>query len=119
MENTANRDLARARHLLRPERARVELRESAPQLPPGELGALAALGFEASSGVAVSVYAFERQDQHAAATDRLKSATPAGSGRVLSGSNGRLLFFGYARADAGPEAASILGRLASAFAGDE
>ena len=114
--------LERARFLLRPERARVELTEIPPLKPAEDIGALAGIGFEAKDpDVTASVYVFENWNQHAAAVDKLRADVPSEGTRILHGTNGPLLFFGYTRID-GPDRIKARYRLAdllSAFSGDE
>ena len=122
MQEVIDQELARARHLLRPERAKVPLQEVAPLQPPERIGALAGLGFQAEDpDVMVSVYVFESWNQHPAAVEQLEAEVPMEGTRVLHGTNDRLLFFGYTRID-GPDridAKYRLSGLLSAFSGDE
>lgn len=122
MNALVSQELSRCRTLLSPQRARTPLVESSPEPAPESIGALGGAGFAARApDVRASVYVFTSQSEHAAAVAKL-SATVAKEGhRILHGSNGRLLFFGWTRTDGpdGEDAKYRLADLISAFSGDE
>jgi len=116
------KELQRAHHLLGPERVRMELKETEPIKPPGDIGALAGFGLSAGDpDVTASVYVFESWGGGKDAVEKLKAQVPDEGMHVLHAINGRLLFFGYTRIDGpdGTEAKFRLSGLVSAFAGDE
>ena len=122
MDEVVEEALKRVRYLLSPERARTELTETAPLLPPEALGAQAGIGFTCEAPTAVvSVYVLTGRGQYAAAVEKLKAAVPLPGAFVQHGLNGPLVFFGYTDISGpqGVRAEYRLYDLLSAFAGDE
>jgi len=114
--------LQRARRLLRPERARTDLVETDPLLPPEQIGAQAGIGFVCQEPhAAVSVYVLTTRGQYASAVEKLKAAVPLPDAFTQNGLNGPLVFFGYTdiSGPAGSRAKFRLYDLLSAFSGDE
>lgn len=115
-------ELDRCRALLSPRRTHVALEETAPLRPPESIGALAGLGFQARApDVLVSVYVFAQWGGGSQAVPKLRDRVDMPDAVVQHGINGRLLFFGQARA-AGPDAENARLRLAdliTAFSGNE
>lgn len=114
--------LRRYRVLMSPERA-GEWREVEPEETAESLGALAAVGFEASDEpVRGSVYVIPdraKQSEVAAALDAARPSTDQEATKVAT--NGPMLFFGHADVSGpdGVKAQFRLARLVSAFSGDE
>ena len=114
--------MKRVRYLLSTERARTELTETAPLLPPEEVGARAGVGFTCQAPAAmVSVYVLTGRGQYAAAVEKLKAAVPLPGAFIQHGLNGPLVFFGYTDTSGpqGTRAEYRLYDLLAAFAGDE
>ena len=115
-------ELSRAHYLLGPERIQGSLQESTPLEPPERIGALGGTGYQAHQpDVNISIYVFHSAHQHAAAVTTLTALIDTTQFLILSGTNGRLLFFGYTdcRGADAIEAKYRLSELIGAFSGDE
>ena len=122
MNEIVEGELRRLGALLAPSRVDGPLEKVPCAVDPATLGALAGVSYRTSSPeILVSVYVFESQRAHPDATAVLQARFGGEGVRVVSGSNGRLLFFGHTRSD-GPDpikARFRLSGIAGAFAGDE
>jgi hypothetical protein len=108
-----------ARALLSPDRVGVTLRETPPDPPLEELGALSGFGaVTPRHDVRVSVYVLESWGGGLEYEDALLAAAEAAGRRGMAAVNGELFFIGTAPIE-DRKAQRILSSLCSAFAGWE